>query len=67
MAGQIVMNDQGLLRAGMQPCPFCASNDLQLRWDDAGLAIVLCRDCETCGPPREDVTEALIFWNTRRP
>jgi Lar family restriction alleviation protein len=48
------------------PCPFCGHDDVEIDEMPTGSFAVFCPECESVGPNRETVMEAICFWNDRR-
>lgn len=56
--------------ADLKPCPFCGSNDVDIRWymprrGNGVLSFVLCYDCESSGPEKPTDEKAVEAWNRR--
>ena len=54
------MNDK------LRPCPFCGSDKLTIKNYETQVYVECCA-CQALGPDGRDETDAIEFWNSRKP
>ena len=48
----------------IKPYPFCGSNNLGEVWSGCGKAVE-CLNCQSCGPVKKTMEQAIDAWNKR--